>query len=70
MKGEELRMKNGLGARARSGVALALAILREIFDENAYTRFLAQHNLTRSRDSYSAFLRENACRRERRPRCC
>jgi hypothetical protein len=50
--------------------ALLLATLREIFDENAYARFLQHYRLEPSRASYAAFLRENASRRERRPRCC
>ena len=70
MKNEEVRMKNGLKARAFSAFALALTTLREIFDENAYARFLNREQLEASRDSYAAFLRENGYRRERRARCC
>ena len=51
-------------------VSILLATLREIFDENAYARFLQLERLEPSRASYAAFLRENGCRRERRPRCC
>jgi hypothetical protein len=46
------------------------AVLREIFDENAYARFLSRHELSSSRASYLAFLEENSAARERRPRCC
>lgn len=53
-----------------SGIAVVLSTLREIFDENAYARFLDRHRLDRSRASYAAFLRENDRQRERRPRCC
>lgn len=49
---------------------LFIATLREIFDENAYARFLARHSLQPSRAAYDEFLRENARARERRPRCC
>jgi hypothetical protein len=70
MKNEELRMKNALSVQVRSAVALGVAMLREIFDENAYSRYLACHNLTSSRESYRAFLRESSCQRERRARCC
>jgi hypothetical protein len=63
-------MKNVWRQRLRSGFALALAALREIFDENAYARFLHRHELARSRESYKSFLREQGARRERRPRCC
>jgi hypothetical protein len=57
-------------SRIASVLSIALATLREIFDENAYARFLQHHRLEPSRASYAAFLRENASRRERRPRCC
>ena len=54
----------------RNVLALLLATLREIFDENAYARFLTRHSLAPSRAAYDEFLRENARARERRPRCC
>ena len=44
--------------------------IREIFDENAYERFLKTHRLSRSRDSYARFLAERRSAIERRPRCC
>ena len=49
---------------------LLMATLREIFDENAYARFLAKEGLASSRTAYAAFLRERAAMVERRPRCC
>lgn len=49
---------------------LIWAALREIFDENAYERFLAQHALRRSRASYASFLSDRRSAQERRPRCC
>ncbi len=49
---------------------LALATLREIFDESAYTRFLARAGGTASRKSYAEFLRENETARLKKPRCC
>lgn len=49
---------------------LIWATMREIFDEAAYDRFLAAHQLTRSRDSYRHFLRDRRATVERRPRCC
>lgn len=70
MKKEAVRMKNGLSARVTAAYAIALSALREIFDENAYSRFLRLHHLEPSRTSYAAFLRENGLRRERRARCC
>ena len=49
---------------------LVIATLREIFDENAYARFLAREGVPSSRAAYAAFLRERAAAMERRPRCC
>lgn len=47
-----------------------LAILREIFDESAYARFLAREGAAPSPASYAAFCREHQAARIRRPRCC
>jgi len=44
--------------------------LYEIFDESAYTRFLARHQLAPSREAYAEFLLENEAAKSRRPRCC
>jgi hypothetical protein len=49
---------------------LLVATLREIFDENAYARFLAREGLASSRAAYAAFLREREAAVQRRPRCC
>ena len=57
-------------ARARRVLTLARQILREIFDESAYERFLARRGLASSPAAYSEFLQENDARRARRPRCC
>ncbi|HZS96381.1 MAG TPA: hypothetical protein VFA40_06365 [Terriglobales bacterium] len=46
------------------------AVLREIFDESAYARFLERRQLTTSPDAYAEFLAESRQQRERRPRCC
>jgi hypothetical protein len=54
----------------RRGFMLFRGILREIFDESAYARFLDEHALVSSRQAYAAFLREGQGSRERRPRCC
>jgi hypothetical protein len=50
--------------------SVSLAMLREIFDESAYERFLAQHQLTSSAAAYSSFCHERDHSRARRPRCC
>ncbi len=46
------------------------AILREIFDESAYRRFLVRQKLTSSPAAYGEFLRETEVSKARRPRCC
>jgi len=47
-----------------------LATLREIFDENAYERFLARTNSTISVESYRCFMQEREAGMAKRPRCC
>ncbi len=49
---------------------LLWAMLREIFDESAYARFLARRGLSASTSSYALFLRDQEGSRARRPRCC
>ena len=44
--------------------------LREVFDENAYARFLERTHSSRSTASYRAFLRERESVVVNRPRCC
>jgi hypothetical protein len=51
-------------------LAVVVATLREIFDESAYARFLANHGLSPSPASYAKFLREQEVVQARRPRCC
>jgi hypothetical protein len=51
-------------------ITLLLSALREIFDESAYSRFLARHEMTSCPISYAAFLREQESIRARRPKCC
>ena len=57
---------NQISAAAR----MLWAVLREIFDEAAYTRFLQRAGTPSSADAYAAFCRERECRSARRPRCC
>jgi len=47
-----------------------LMTLREIFDENAYARYLARVDGVPSRTSYAAFLEERRAADLRRVRCC
>lgn len=50
--------------------ALFASCLREIFDESAYQRFLHQHRVAASQESYDEFCRDEATVSSRRPRCC
>jgi hypothetical protein len=49
---------------------MVLAVLREIFDEAAYARFLERERAAPSREAYARFLQEQAATRVARPRCC
>lgn len=54
----------------RNAAALLVCILREIFDENSYARFLARSDRPSSAEAYAEFVHQEAHLRERRPRCC
>ena len=51
-------------------IRLLLSTLREIFDESAYSRFLARHGISSCQRAYAAFLREQEGLKARRPKCC
>jgi hypothetical protein len=46
------------------------AILREIFDESAYQRFLDRSQLESSAKAYAVFRQENEQAKSRKPKCC
>ncbi|HSK45776.1 MAG TPA: CstA-like transporter-associated (seleno)protein [Candidatus Binatia bacterium] len=46
------------------------AMLREIFDESAYDRFLLRTHKSRSIVSYREFTRERDADMLKKPRCC
>ena len=46
------------------------AVLREIFDESSYERFLSRTQDSRSVASYRAFVRERDAAIMKKPRCC
>ena len=54
----------------RAFFKIVLATLREIFDENAYQRFLARTGSESCRETYAAFMREREAHMARKPRCC
>jgi len=45
-------------------------MLREIFDEAAYARFLQRNQMSSSPHAYDSFLREREAAAARRIRCC
>jgi len=49
---------------------IMLAILREIFDEAAYERFLRRTHVISSKSAYADFWRERESSQARRPKCC
>ena len=49
---------------------ILLSVLREIFDEAAYTRFLQRVGVASSAEAYAAFRREFEEAKVRRPKCC
>jgi hypothetical protein len=56
--------------RLSGAIRLLLAVLREIFDESAYSRFLSQYHLVSSPEAYAAFLRQQGSAEAPRHRCC
>lgn len=50
--------------------SLSRDMLKEVFDESAYARFLKRNDLQSSANAYAVFLKENEQVRSRRPRCC
>ncbi len=51
-------------------IGLLTDILREIFDESAYQRFLRRNGMVSSRAAYTQFIREREGIKMRTPRCC
>ena len=49
---------------------LTRAVLREIFDESAYDRFLLRESASRSVASYRDFMRDREASMAKKPRCC
>jgi hypothetical protein len=68
--GTFVRVGGTLMWKAKRGARLMAAVLREIFDESAYARFLARQNLVSSPAAYAAFQQHTEGVRMRRPRCC
>lgn len=56
--------------RVQTAARILWAMLREIFDEAAYARFLERKQMPSSPTAYEAFLREREGNHAPRPRCC
>lgn len=56
--------------RLRNLARTLIAIMREIFDESAYERFLQRNGMESGRASYAAFQVERQGQTARRVRCC
>lgn len=56
--------------RIVSGWHILMAMLREIFDEAPYARFLSRAGVASSSEAYAAFQREKEKGCARRARCC
>ena len=59
-----------LGGMIRNAGSVLMTVLREIFDEAAYARFLGRTQSASSTQAYAAFTRERESIQNRRPRCC
>jgi cobyric acid synthase len=62
--------KGSLGGMIRKAGSVVMTVLREIFDEAAYARFLSRTQRASSTQAYAAFTRERQSIENRRPRCC
>ncbi len=58
------------GRRIHQIWMLVRAVLREIFDESAYDRFLLRTHAARSVGSYRDYMRERDAAMAQKPRCC
>ena len=56
--------------RPRHIVQIIFAIVREIFDESAYVRFLSRSKMRSSRQAYADFQKEREAMKARQPKCC
>jgi hypothetical protein len=56
--------------RLISSWRIFVTTLREIFDEEAYARFLSRAGMVSSSQAYAAFRREFEEAKMRRPKCC
>jgi len=50
--------------------AVLASLLRELFDESAYSRFLERNRMSSSTSAYAAFRKESERLKAQRPKCC
>jgi hypothetical protein len=62
--------EGSLAGMIRNAGSVLVTVLREIFDEAAYARFLSRSQRASSTQAYAAFTRERESVQNRRPRCC
>lgn len=56
--------------RILNAARILRAVLREIFDEASYERYLGRARVEPSAEAYAAFWREREKGYARRPKCC
>lgn len=56
--------------RLTKAARIFVAMLREIFDESAYARFLRRTQMQSSPQAYALFCRERETAKSRSPKCC
>ena len=66
----EIGPLSALHIRMLNAFSTLHAMIREIFDESAYDRFLRRTNAQRSVASYRDFTRERDATMLKKPRCC
>ena len=68
--GDRVIARDRVIGKMRAFFSTMRGMLREIFDESAYDRFLMRTHTSRSIASYRAFTRERDAAMRRKPRCC
>jgi hypothetical protein len=68
--GDLLIARDRVIGKTRAFFSTVRGMLREIFDESAYDRFLLRTNASRTAASYRAFTRERDASMLKKPRCC
>ena len=61
---------SGTENRVLQAWRVLIAVVREIFDESSYARYLERTDQRSSRAAYAGFLAETEAARARRHRCC